>query len=127
MKRRRNLEAHQLEAIGKFAELSIKTAFLVNGGSCIALLAFLGNLTSVNYNFHQSFFLIAGLAVFALGVLFASYASGATYRAQIFFFLSESKTDECEEVKLASRFTFWSYNMYLLGCIFIGVFISIIG
>ncbi len=92
MKRRRNLEAHQLEAIGKVAELSIKTTFLVNGGSCIALLAFLGDLTSVNYNFHKSSFIIAGIAVFTLGVLFVSYASGATYLAQIFFFSLKKRT-----------------------------------
>jgi hypothetical protein len=54
MKQRRELETHQLEAIGKFAELSMKSSFPLNGGLFVAIMTFIGNRASTDYYLFQS-------------------------------------------------------------------------
>ena len=90
---------------------ALKTAFLMNGGATIALLAFLGKLSDQ----HQEKIAIFanGLLIFVIGVLIIVVASGATYLSQWFY--AKSK---CEKVG-------YTLNMFvvLLGLASYGFFI----
>lgn len=62
---------------------ALKTAFLMNGGATVALLAFLGKLSDQ----HQDKIAIfsSSLLVFVFGVLAITVASGTTYLSQWFY------------------------------------------
>ena len=59
---------------------ALRTAFLMNGGASIALLAFIGHLSSVAPTKVST--LAPSLTVFVGGVLVAALASGVTYLSQ---------------------------------------------
>lgn len=67
---------------------ALKTAFLMNGGATVAILAFLGKLSDQ----HQDKIAIfsSSLIVFVIGVLAITVASGVTYLSQWFYGYSES-------------------------------------
>ncbi|MBI1811646.1 MAG: hypothetical protein HY035_11570 [Nitrospirae bacterium] len=62
---------------------ALKTAFLMNGGATVALLAFLGKLSDQ----HQDKIAIfaSTMVIFVAGVLASTIASGATYLCQWFY------------------------------------------
>jgi hypothetical protein len=62
---------------------ALRTAFLMNGGASVALLAFIGHLSSVAPGRIPS--LAPSLAVFVCGVLVAALATGVTYLSQWFY------------------------------------------
>jgi hypothetical protein len=62
---------------------ALRTAFLMNGGASVALLAFVGHLSSVAPERVPT--LAPSLAVFVGGVLVAALASGVTYLSQWFY------------------------------------------
>ncbi len=66
---------------------ALKTAFLMNGGATVALLAFLGKLSDQ----HQGKIAVfaSALVVFVIGVLAITVASGLTYLSQWFYAHSE--------------------------------------
>ena len=67
---------------------ALKTAFLMNGGATVAILAFLGKLSDQ----HQDKIAIfsSSLIVFVVGVLVITVASGSTYLSQWFYAGSKS-------------------------------------
>ena len=67
---------------------ALKTAFLMNGGATVAILAFLGKLSDQHQDKIADF--SASLVVFVIGVLAISMASGSTYLSQWFYAGSES-------------------------------------
>lgn len=62
---------------------ALRTAFLMNGGATVALLAFLGKLSDQ----HQEKIAVfsSALVIFVAGVLAITVASGATYLSQWFY------------------------------------------
>jgi hypothetical protein len=96
---------------------ALKTAFLMNGGATIALLAFLGKLSEQ----HQDKIAIfsSSLIVFVVGVLAITVASGLTYLSQWFFAGSESwkqKTGFGLNI-LVIVFGLASYGLFIWGAI----------
>ncbi len=59
-------------------QAAMKSAFLINGGAAVALLAFIGHLVSIREVGHVSMF-ARPLIVFVGGVLSAALATGVTY------------------------------------------------
>ena len=86
-------EAVQAEKIEMFRSVilsgqnALKTAFLMNGGATVTLLAFLGKLSDQ----HQGKIAVfaSALVVFVIGVLAITVASGLTYLSQWFYAHSE--------------------------------------
>ncbi len=86
-------EAVQAAEIEKFRSVilagqnALKTAFLMNGGATVALLAFLGKLSDKHQDKIAVF--ASALVVFVIGVLAITVASGLTYLSQWFYAHSE--------------------------------------
>lgn len=86
-------EAVQAAEIEKFRSVilagqnALKTAFLMNGGATVALLAFLGKLSDKHQDKIAVF--ASALVVFVIGVLAITVASGLTYLSQWFYAYSE--------------------------------------
>jgi hypothetical protein len=59
---------------------ALKTAFLMNGGATIAILAFLGKLTEEKAEYISSF--SDPMVIFVIGVFLAGLSSGFTYLSQ---------------------------------------------
>ena len=59
---------------------ALKSAFLMNGGATVALLAFLGKLSDHQSEMIPNF--ASSLMIFVVGVLFTVLASGGTYLSQ---------------------------------------------
>jgi hypothetical protein len=77
-----NLEEYKLkfQATVQSGQAALKSAFLINGGAAVALLAFIGNVwtkTQANVNG-----LGLPLLLYVFGVLFPAVASGLTYLCQ---------------------------------------------
>jgi hypothetical protein len=82
----KNIHAQGIEmfrSVIQAGQSALRTAFLMNGGASVALLAFIGHLSSVA---PQKVRLLApSLVVFVSGVLVAALASGVTYLSQWFY------------------------------------------
>jgi ABC-type multidrug transport system permease subunit len=97
---------------------ALKTAFLMNGGATVALLAFLGKLSDQ----HQDKIAIfsSSLIVFVFGVLAITLASGSTYLSQAFFAAGskswEQKTGFWLNI-LTIAFCLSSYGLFIWGAI----------
>ena len=63
---------------------ALKTAFLMNGGATVALLAFIGKLSEDHANKIAEFSL--AMIYFVMGVLLVTMSSGSTYLSQWFYF-----------------------------------------
>jgi hypothetical protein len=82
----KNIHAYGLEtfrSVIQAGQNALRTAFIMNGGAAVALLAFIGHLSSVAPERVSS--LAPSLAAFVIGVLIAALASGTTYLSQWFF------------------------------------------
>jgi hypothetical protein len=86
------------EAAIKAGETVIKTAILINGGACVAILAFLGSLASQGRIGSAQLSDVAGaLASFAFGVAVGALAAGAAYATNYLIAqLSASRAREWE-------------------------------
>ena len=62
---------------------ALRTSFLMNGGSSVAMLAFIGHLATNAPSKVQLF--ASSLTIFVVGVLIAAVASGITYLSQWFY------------------------------------------
>jgi hypothetical protein len=77
-----NLEEYKLkfQATVQSGQAALKSAFLINGGAAVALLAFIGNVwTKTQANVNGLGF---PLLLYVFGVLFPAVASGLTYLSQ---------------------------------------------
>lgn len=82
----KNIQAQGVEmfrSVIQAGQNALRTAFLMNGGASVALLAFVGHLSSVAPEKVPA--LAPSLAVFVGGVLVAALASGVTYLSQWFY------------------------------------------
>lgn len=84
----RNKEVHaarveSFKSVILAGQNAIRTAFLMNGGAAVALLAFLGALSSTNPNQLKVF--APSLLIFTWGVFFVGLTSGFTYLCQWFY------------------------------------------
>lgn len=77
---------HAVITIGQSA---LKSGALINGGACVALLAFIGNIITKDASMISG--LSTALLIFGIGVLFAAIASGTTYLAQESYERKKSK------------------------------------
>ncbi|KZY32670.1 hypothetical protein A3754_07865 [Alcanivorax sp. HI0083] len=85
---------------------AIKTSLLMNGGATIALLAFLGKLTTENPGKLSVF--SGSLMIFTFGVFVIGLVSGLTYLSQ---WLYSSQSERCK---------FWGWVLNV-SCIFMGL------
>ena len=82
----KNVQSHQVEmfrAVISAGQNALRSAFLMNGGGAVAVLAFIGNLANNDPQRIPS--LAPSLTVFVSGVLLVAVASGATYFSQWFY------------------------------------------
>jgi hypothetical protein len=78
----------QLESFKQVITLgqsAIKSITLINGGAAVALLAFIGHLTSATTTKLQILPFAESLRFFVAGVFFSALASGTTYLSQNFY------------------------------------------
>lgn len=79
----KNVHAHRLESFRSVIQAgqnALRTAFLMNGGAAVALLAFAGHLATTDTDRVPS--IAPSLMVFVGGVLVSALASGVTYISQ---------------------------------------------
>lgn len=94
---------------------AVKTAFLMNGGASVAILAFIGKLTETN---KQSIPVFAGtLSLFVIGVFLITATSGSTYLSQWFYADDSAKRQKIGfRLNLAAIFFgLASYGMFIWG------------
>jgi len=72
---------------------ALKSGALINGGACVALLAFIGNILTKDASMISG--LSTALIMFGCGVFFAAASSGTTYLAQVSY--------EKKKMKIARR------------------------
>ncbi len=90
IKQNEAVQAAELEKVRSVilaGQNALKTAFLMNGGATVALLAFLGKLSDKHQDKIAVF--ASALVVFVIGVLAITVASGLTYLSQWFYAHSE--------------------------------------
>jgi hypothetical protein len=86
LEQRKSGHVHSVEmfkSVIAAGQSALKTSFLMNGGASLALLAFVGHLSS--HNSGKIPLLAPSLAIFVAGVLVISLASGVTYLSQWFY------------------------------------------
>ncbi|TLF44794.1 hypothetical protein FEI13_18615 [Halomonas urmiana] len=106
---RKALQASSLEmfrSVITAGQNALRTALLMNGGATVALLAFLGKLTTENPDKLSTF--AGSLMIFTFGVFITGLVSGFTYLSQWFY---ASKRDWCQ-------MTGWFMNIL---CIVLGL------
>ncbi len=121
----RTLELQQARAFEHFrsvismAELALKSAILVNGAACIALLTFIGNSTR-----SENILIVVGLFSFATGVLLGAVATFLAYLTQNEFMRQINENEEHDEKEWrkiwAIRVCGSSYVAFFLGATLAG-------
>ncbi|MDZ7754658.1 MAG: hypothetical protein U5S82_24145 [Gammaproteobacteria bacterium] len=109
LEERKAIQASNLEmfrSVITAGQNALRTALLMNGGAIVALLAFLGKLTTENPGKLSAF--SGSLMIFTVGVFLAGLTSGFTYLSQ-WFYASD---------KPWSRKTGWVLN---IACIILGL------
>lgn len=115
-------QAHAFEhfrSVISMAELALKSAILINGGACIALLTFIGNSTR-----SENILIVGGLFAFAAGVFLGALATFLAYLTQNEFMRQINDNEEHNEGEWrkvwAIRVCGSSYGAFLLGVILTG-------
>ena len=98
------------DAMVNLGQGALKTAMLINGGACIALLAFISNIISKIPPIDISLSLSYSLTFFGLGVFLSTIAYGFAYVTQYFF---ENKSKK----RIATKFQFSTMGIVLLSYI----------
>ena len=86
VEKHKNSHAYSVEmfrSVINAGQNALRTSFLMNGGSAVAMLAFIGHLATTAPEKVTLF--SSSLAIFVVGVLIAAVASGATYLCQWFY------------------------------------------
>ena len=100
---------HAVITIGQGA---LKSGALINGGACVALLAFIGNIITKDASMISG--LSTALLIFGCGVFFAAISSGTTYLAQENYERGKRKKAFFSQ-HLTIAFVGLSYLAFLLG------------
>jgi uncharacterized membrane protein YidH (DUF202 family) len=80
----------RLELVVSSAESALKSAFLVNGGGCVALLAFLGQAS--RQSVPVSHWLSSALLALVVGTALASIATGLSFLAQYGYMMGKRRS-----------------------------------
>jgi hypothetical protein len=109
---RKDEQLRQFIALG---ESAMKYMIAINGGGCMALLAFISSVYKENPELAQS--LVGALAFFGLGVLFSALVSGAACKSRFHYWQYDSETDKEGQQwrKYAQSFGAASYVSFALG------------
>lgn len=75
-------QLEMFKSVLESGQTAVNTAILVSGGGTVALLAFVGNLSTKTPDAPVPQALIVGLTLFAVGVLCGAMAAGARYLSQ---------------------------------------------
>jgi len=120
VKQNEAIQTHNIEMFRSVilaGQNALKTAFLMNGGATVALLAFLGKLS----DWHQDKIAVfsSALIIFVTGILFVTVASGTTYLSQWFYAYSKPwsrKTGHVFNI-LSIVLSITSYGLFIYGSI----------
>lgn len=72
-----------------FGQSAVKYMVLINGGACMAILAFIGSIYEKDENLARR--LVGSLEGFGAGVLLAALVSGVTYISQGYYAMDRDK------------------------------------
>jgi len=100
---------HAVITIGQGA---LKSGALINGGACVAILAFIGNILTKDTSMISG--LSTALLIFGFGVFLAAAASGSTYLAQVNYETKKIKKAVCIN-KVTIAIVILSYLSFLGG------------
>ena len=104
-----NLYLELMRATGKSGQAVLKTATLINGAACVAILAFLGQVLGKQLSV-ETVVIAKGLAdallFFVWGVVLSTAAAGTTYLTNL--------------IQGMNQFKFWYF------CVVIGVLVSVL-
>lgn len=120
IKQNEAVQAAELEKVRSVilaGQNALKTAFLMNGGATVALLAFLGKLSDKHQDKIAVF--ASALVVFVIGVLAITVASGVTYLCLWFYAHSEPWKRKTGHVLnfLAIALGLTSYGFFIWGTV----------
>lgn len=101
-----------LHAVITIGQGALKSSILINGGACIALLAFIGNIITKDATVVPG--LSTALLIFGLGVSFSATSSGTTYLAQTYYETKKKKKAFFFHF-LTVAFVILSYFAFLFG------------
>jgi hypothetical protein len=93
--RRAKIEEFRKERFGSVisaAESALKSAFLVNGGGAVALLAFFGQAAHQTRTAAANSLLATSLLVLVIGTALAGIATGLSFLAQYGYFMRSSRS-----------------------------------
>ena len=68
-----------------WGQTSVNSSFFLNGGACVALLAFIGSIWSKSALYSEAVGIVFYLRCFAFGVLATTISSGASYFSQGYY------------------------------------------
>ncbi|MBN2033518.1 MAG: hypothetical protein JW836_09595 [Deltaproteobacteria bacterium] len=68
-----------------WGQTSVNSSFFLNGGACVALLAFIGSIWSKSALYSEAVNIVFSLKCFAFGVLATTISSGASYFSQGYY------------------------------------------
>jgi hypothetical protein len=85
-------EKEIFKSILSYAESALKTVILINGGACLALLAFLGNIIAKGINTKVVIEFSFPILLYVAGVLVGAIATGAAYLTQYSYIHFSRKT-----------------------------------
>ena len=96
---------------------AIKSAFLLNGGAAVALLAFIAHLIQTSSEKVEVTDLSFCLLLFGWGTLAVAVASGFTYLTQFAYYSSEEQATKVGDGlnMISIMLVFASYGMFLWG------------
>lgn len=78
-----NIDMEMFRSVIMMGQSAIRSAFLLNGGASIAMLAFISHLVEVNVSKVPEF--ASCLLIFTFGVFAITVTAGATYLSQMFY------------------------------------------
>lgn len=82
----------RLASVVNSAESALKSAFLVNGGGAVALLAFFGQATTQSKPHASASTLAVALLILVVGTALAGIATGLSFLAQYGYFMRRSRS-----------------------------------
>lgn len=113
----RSIERALFNAVIAAGQSALKSAILINGGACVALLAFIGGTLDSLPDKTLLSWLLVSTFLLVLGTLFAAVASGLTYLSQKCY----QKGDKSEKGDKVNNITItlviFSYILFSIGCL----------
>lgn len=116
--RKHELDIERFKAVITFADATLKSAMLINGGAVVAILAFIGNIASKGVLAPSLItFITVSMASFASGVLAAVMAGYDSFVTQYAYYQTKSDAGD-SAYKRTILFVFLSFGLFILGVYF---------